>query len=57
MLYEVITTGGTAAAVGKLVKELGGNIIGYSFLIELTSLNGREKLKPYPVWSQLKYTE
>lgn len=57
LVDDLLATGGTAAAVGELVKTLGGNIVGYSFLIELTSLNGREKLKPYPVWSKLKYTE
>ncbi len=57
LVDDLLATGGTAAAVGELVKQLGGNIIGYSFLIELTSLNGREKLKPSPVWSILKYLD
>jgi adenine phosphoribosyltransferase len=57
LVDDLLATGGTAAAVGELVKKLGGNIVGYSFLIEITSLNGREKLKPYPVWSKLKYAE
>ena len=57
LVDDLLATGGTAATVGELVQKLGGNIVGYSFLIELTSLNGREKLKPYPVWSKLKYTE
>jgi len=57
LVDDLLATGGTAAAVGELVQKLGGNIVGYSFLIELTSLNGREKLKPYPVWSKLKYTD
>ncbi len=57
LVDDLLATGGTAAAVGELVNELGGNIVGYLFLIELTSLNGREKLKPYPVWSKLKYSE
>ena len=57
LVDDLLATGGTAAAVGNLVKQLGGNIVGYSFLIELTSLNGRDKLKPYPVWSTLKYSE
>lgn len=57
LVDDLLATGGTAAAVGELVQKLGGNIIGYSFLIEITSLNGREKLKPSPVWSILKYTD
>lgn len=42
---DVIATGGTAQATGKLVNRAGGRIVGCSFLIELASLDGREKLK------------
>jgi Adenine/guanine phosphoribosyltransferases and related PRPP-binding proteins len=52
---DLLATGGTAAAVGNLVKKLGGEIVGYSFLVELTELKGREKLSPYPVWSLLEF--
>ena len=55
LVDDLLATGGTSAAVGELVKKLGGEILGYSFLIELTELSGRDKLKPYPVWSVLKY--
>lgn len=55
LVDDLLATGGTAATVGNLVKKLGGEIVGYSFLIELTELKGREKLKPYPVWSVLKF--
>ncbi|MBI2486137.1 MAG: adenine phosphoribosyltransferase [Deltaproteobacteria bacterium] len=55
LVDDLLATGGTAAAVGNLVKKLGGEIIGYSFLVELTELKGREKLKPYPVWSVLEF--
>lgn len=41
---DLLATGGTAAAAIQLVKRLGGNLIGASFLIELTFLNGREVL-------------
>lgn len=41
---DLIATGGTAAAASQLVLESGGTIAGYSFLIDLTFLNGREKL-------------
>ena len=37
---DVLATGGTARAAGDLVRECGGNIVGYSFLIELQKLNG-----------------
>ncbi len=41
---DLIATGGTALAASNLVKRLGGIIIGYSFIIELSFLKGREKL-------------
>ena len=41
---DVIATGGTAAATGQLVAELGAELAGYAFLVELGFLNGREKL-------------
>ena len=41
---DLIATGGTALAATKLVERLGGEIIGYSFIIELSFLNGRAKL-------------
>jgi len=55
LVDDLLATGGTAAAVGNMVRRLGGEIVGYSFLVELTELNGREKLKPYPVWSVLEF--
>jgi adenine phosphoribosyltransferase len=57
LIDDLLATGGTAAAVGDLVKKLGGNIVGYSFLIELTSLNGRDKLKPHDVWSVMEFPD
>jgi adenine phosphoribosyltransferase len=41
---DLIATGGSALAATKLVERLGGVVIGYSFIIELSFLNGREKL-------------
>jgi len=52
---DVIATGGTIGAVVELVKEMKGNIIGAAFLIELTALNGKEKIKDIPVFSLIKY--
>ena len=40
---DVLATGGTAAAVARLVEKLGGRIAGYGFVIELDFLRGREK--------------
>lgn len=52
---DVIATGGTVEAVAKLVKEMKGNIVGAAFLIELTELKGKEKIKGIPVFSLIKY--
>jgi len=41
---DVLATGGTAAATGELCSQLGADIIGYSFFIEIGFLKGREKL-------------
>lgn len=41
---DLIATGGTAAAASRLVQSMGAEIIGYSFIVELTFLNGRQAL-------------
>ena len=50
---DILATGGTAEAVVKLVERLGGEIVQLDFLIELSFLKGRERLKGYPVYSIL----
>jgi len=55
LIDDLLATGGTAAAAAALVKKLGGQILEASFLIELKFLNGREKLKNYPVRSLVVY--
>jgi len=52
---DLLATGGTALAVAKLVERLGGSVVGFSFLIELTFLNGRKKLEGYKVHSVIEY--
>jgi adenine phosphoribosyltransferase len=52
---DVLATGGTAAAVARLVEKLGGRIASFGFVIELDFLNGREKLKNFDVFSMLHY--
>jgi len=52
---DLLATGGTMEAACKLVEKLGGEISQISFLIELTFLKGREKLKGYEVQSLVKY--
>jgi adenine phosphoribosyltransferase len=55
VLDDLLATGGTAAATCKLVEQLGGTIVGVAFLIELSFLKGREKLKGYDVFSLITY--
>ena len=52
---DLLATGGTARAVVDLVNQSGGKILGIAFLIELTDLKGRDKLKGYAVFSLIKF--
>ena len=54
---DLIATGGTALAAAKLVEELGGNVIGFAIMVELSSLGGSKLLqnKGYPVHSMVIY--
>ena len=52
---DLLATGGTMGVVIELVKRSGGSIAGIAFLIELSFLNGREKLKDHDVLSLITY--
>ncbi len=52
---DLLATGGTAAAVARLVELAGGKVAGLAFAIELVFLNGRAKLPGYDVYSLLQY--
>lgn len=52
---DVLATGGTAKATGRLVKRLGGKVIEYDFLIELLNLNGKKRLKNSQVFSLIQF--
>lgn len=54
---DLLATGGTAAAVAKMVNRLGGEVVAYSFLIELDGLGGRDVLGDYRVESIVTYKE
>ncbi len=53
---DLIATGGTAKAVAELIERMGGEIVGFAFVVELEFLKGREKLRKYEVTSLLKYS-
>jgi len=55
IIDDLLATGGTGVAVARMVESLGGHVAGIGFLIELTFLKGREKLKGFDVHSVLKY--
>ena len=55
LIDDLLATGGTAAAAAALVQRLGGQILEISFLIELSFLKGREKLRNYPIRSVVSY--
>ncbi|MGB3925351.1 MAG: adenine phosphoribosyltransferase [Caldicoprobacterales bacterium] len=54
---DLLATGGTALATAKLVEKLGGIVVGIVFVIELSYLNGREKLSEYKVETLVQYEE
>ncbi|MBI3611228.1 MAG: adenine phosphoribosyltransferase [Nitrospirae bacterium] len=55
LVDDLLATGGTIAAAVDLVKRLGGEICGLAFLVELTELKGRDKLKGYDILSLIQY--
>jgi adenine phosphoribosyltransferase len=52
---DLLATGGTAKALCELVEQLGGQVVGCAFLIELSFLNGRERLADHPVHALISY--
>ncbi|MBN1558578.1 MAG: adenine phosphoribosyltransferase [Lentisphaerae bacterium] len=55
LLDDLLATGGTAAASAGLIEQAGGTVAEIDFLIELTFLAGREKLKNYPVFCAIRF--
>jgi adenine phosphoribosyltransferase len=54
---DLLATGGTARAKVDLVEQLGGEVVGLAFVIELEFLNGRDRLEGYDVFSLIKYED
>ncbi len=52
---DVLATGGTAKAMAGLVEQLGGEVVGLTFIIELDFLNGREQIANYDLHSLIHY--
>jgi len=52
---DLIATGGTAKAVAEMTESMGAVVVGLAFMVELTFLNGRDKIGGYPIHSILKY--
>ena len=53
---DLMATAGTSLAAAKLVERLGGRVVSLAFVVELSFLNGREKLKNFEVFSLANYT-
>jgi len=54
---DLLATGGTSEASAKLIKRLEGDVAGFAFLIELSFLKGRERLKGYDIFSLIDYEQ
>ncbi|MFB4211954.1 adenine phosphoribosyltransferase [Shouchella sp. JSM 1781072] len=52
---DLLATGGTIEATTKLVEQLGGEVVGLAFLIELAYIDGRKKLETYDIFSLTTY--
>ena len=52
---DLLATGGTVEATIKMIHQMGGEVVGCAFLIELADLGGRERLKDYNVFTVMSY--
>lgn len=52
---DLLATGGTAKASAKLIEKIGGEVVGFAFIIELTDLNGMKGISKYNCKSLVKY--
>jgi adenine phosphoribosyltransferase len=52
---DLLATGGTVSATIELVERLKGTVVAVAFLVELTALNGRDRLQNYDIVSLIKF--
>ena len=52
---DLLATGGTAAAAGRLIEQLGATVEAFAFVVELSFLNGRDALEPHAVSALIQY--
>jgi adenine phosphoribosyltransferase len=57
LVDDLLATGGTIAAAANLIERLGGKIAGFAFLVELSALEGRKKLKDYDILTLVQYDD
>lgn len=57
LVDDLLATGGTIAAAAQLVEQLGGEIIGFAFMIELGGLQGRARLGDREIFTLVRYDE
>jgi adenine phosphoribosyltransferase len=55
LVDDLLATGGTMLACCRLTEQVGAQVVGCAFLIELSGLRGAERLKPYEVFSLIQY--
>jgi adenine phosphoribosyltransferase len=55
LVDDLLATGGTVSAAASLIEKLGGDIVGITFLVELTFLHGRDKLTGYDIKTAITY--
>ena len=52
---DLLATGGTASATAKLVQQIGSELVGFGFIIELLDLQGRKQLPDVPIVTLVEY--
>ena len=56
VIDDLLATGGTVEACCRLLEKTGAKIVGCAFLIELSNLNGADRIAPHPIFSLIQYS-